>query len=38
MIGVVLPTVNLPYFAELIAGIADVAAESGSPLFIPNKL
>lgn len=34
MIGVVLPTVNLPYFAELIAGIADAAAESGVHLSL----
>ncbi|NTU26290.1 LacI family DNA-binding transcriptional regulator [Bacillus tequilensis] len=34
MIGVVLPTVNLPYFAELIAGIADTAAESGIHLSL----
>lgn len=34
MIGVVLPTVNLPYFAELIAGIADAAAESGIHLSL----
>ncbi|KAF1680924.1 MULTISPECIES: LacI family DNA-binding transcriptional regulator [Bacillus] len=34
MIGVVLPTINLPYFAELIAGIADSAAESGIHLSL----
>ncbi|AEP86361.1 LacI family DNA-binding transcriptional regulator [Bacillus spizizenii] len=34
MIGVVLPTINLPYFAELIAGIADAAAESGFHLSL----
>lgn len=34
MIGVVLPTINLPYFAELIAGIADAAAESGIHLSL----
>ncbi|MCO4851063.1 LacI family DNA-binding transcriptional regulator [Bacillus vallismortis] len=34
MIGVVLPTIHLPYFAELIAGIADTAAESGIHLSL----
>ncbi|MDO8224741.1 LacI family DNA-binding transcriptional regulator [Bacillus cabrialesii] len=34
MIGVVLPTISLPYFAELIAGIADAAAESGIHLSL----
>ncbi len=34
MIGVVLPTINLPYFAELIAGIADATAESGIHLSL----
>ncbi|MGM0948734.1 MAG: LacI family DNA-binding transcriptional regulator [Bacillota bacterium] len=34
LIGVVLPTINLPYFAELIAGIADAAAESGIHLSL----
>ncbi|MCY7918808.1 LacI family DNA-binding transcriptional regulator [Bacillus vallismortis] len=34
MIGVVLPTINLPYFAELIAGIADAAEGSGIHLSL----
>lgn len=29
MIGVVLPTVSMPYFSELIEGIAEEAAKSG---------
>ncbi|MBG9770000.1 LacI family DNA-binding transcriptional regulator [Bacillus vallismortis] len=34
MIGVVLPTINLPYFAELIGGIADAAEGSGIHLSL----
>lgn len=34
MIGVVMPTIGLPYFAELMAGISDAAAESGIHLSL----
>ncbi len=34
MIGVVLPSVNLPYFADLVAGIAEVAEASGVHLSL----
>lgn len=34
MIGVVMPTISLPYFAEMMAGIADAAAESGIHLSL----
>ncbi|MBL4968279.1 LacI family DNA-binding transcriptional regulator [Bacillus halotolerans] len=34
MIGVVMPTIGLPYFAELMAGISDTAAESGIHLSL----
>ena len=34
MIGVVLPSVNLPYFADLVAGIAEAAEASGVHLSL----
>lgn len=37
MIGVVLPSVNLPYFADLVAGIAEILPKRQACIFLYTR-